>query len=270
MFKITNFACMNDIAEPVLSEKLTALARTPKYRGAIFQIEADEKGLALVDGKEASLKIYLMIDPDTDQILETRFFTYGGPIFTALADSFCTVIQGKTINDISNIGIDDLEKSLRDTPDTPSMPLDTPEKGLLATLITKLVSAYPEKKIIAIAARETMEKIQYRTQSAEGRLEADNEWNSFTDEQRLQKIEECLQDNVRSTLQMDGGDLEILGITNKNHVQVRFQGACAGCSASSGGTLFYIEDQLRNNVYYNLVVEPEDMLPGYESPTMED
>jgi NifU-like protein len=261
---------MNDIAEPVLSEKLTMLARSPKYRGAIFQIEADEKGLALVDGKEASLKIYLMIDPDTDQILETRFFTYGGPVFTALADSFCTVIQGKKISDISNVLVDDLEKSLRDNPDTPSMPSDTPEKKLLAALITKLVDAYPEKKLIAIAARETMEKIQYRTQSAEGRAEADNEWNSFTDEQRLQKINECLHDNIRSTLQMDGGDLEVLGITNRNHVQVRFQGACAGCSASSGGTLFYIEDQLRNNVYYNLVVEPEEMFPGYDASLMEN
>ena len=44
-----------------LSLKVQEIAKAPKYRGAIFQIEADEKGLALVDVKEASLKVYLMI-----------------------------------------------------------------------------------------------------------------------------------------------------------------------------------------------------------------
>jgi len=76
-----------------ISNKLAQTAKTPKYRGAIFQIEADEKGLALIDIKESSLKVYLMVDPDSDIILETRFFTYGGPIFTALADTFCSLIQ---------------------------------------------------------------------------------------------------------------------------------------------------------------------------------
>ena len=40
-----------------MSQKLQDIAKAPKYRGAIFQIEADEKGLALVDVKEASLKV---------------------------------------------------------------------------------------------------------------------------------------------------------------------------------------------------------------------
>ena len=47
-----------------LSQKVQEVAKAPKYRGAIFQIEADEKGLALVDVKESSLKVYLMIDPE--------------------------------------------------------------------------------------------------------------------------------------------------------------------------------------------------------------
>ena len=32
-----------------------------------------------------------------------------------------------------------------------------------------------------------------------------------------------------------------------------------------GGTLFYIEDELKNNVYYNLIVEPEDPLDQYNN-----
>jgi NifU-like protein len=38
---------------------------------------------------------------------------------------------------------------------------------------------------------------------------------------------------------------------------VRYSGACAGCGAAGGATLYFIEDQLRQNVYYDLSVEPD-------------
>lgn len=254
---------MEDSSDAKFSKKLTELARSPKYRGAIFQIEADEKGLALVDGKESSLKIYLMIDPESDQILETRFFTYGGPVFTALADLLCEKLQKQHVDTLVQIKTEDLEKELRDDPATPAFPENAPEKASFAALLLKLHDAYHEKKIVALATRETMERIKYRTQSAEGRAEADKEWDALTDDERLAKIGECLHINVRSTLQNDGGDLEVLGIKDKTRVQVRFQGACAGCGSAMGGTLFYIEDELQNKVYYDLTVEPEDPLANY-------
>ena len=218
---------MNEEQSAKFSQKLQDIAKAPKYRGAIFQIEADEKGLALVDVKEASLKVYLMIDPECDKILETRFFTYGGPLFTALADSFCRKIQMATVDD---------------------------------ACISKILLVYPEKKATAIIVREKMERIKYRTQTAEGRAEADAEWNALTKVQKIEKIEAWLHQTVRGTLQGDGGDVQILDLTDDNRLQIRYQGACAGCGSAMGGTLFYIEDELKNNVYYNLIVEPEDPL----------
>lgn len=252
---------MNEAPQNSFSEKLNDMAKTPRYRGAIFQIEADEKGQALVDCKESSLKIYLMVDPENDQILETRFFTYGGPVFTALADAFCAAIQNKKIEDLAAVRVSDLELSLRDTPDVPALPADASELKSMELLITKIIESYPEKKIAALLLRENMEKIKYRTQSAEGRAEADAEWNVLSDSEKITRIENALHEYVRKVLHSDGGDLEVLGIQG-NRVRIRFQGACAGCSAASGSTLFYIEDQLRNNVYYNLTVEPEEVFPG--------
>lgn len=257
-----------------LSQKVQEVAKAPKYRGAIFQIEADEKGLALVDVKEASLKVYLMIDPDCDKILETRFFTYGGPIFTALADTFCKMIQQKTIDEACAITATSIEESLRDTADVRAIPENAVEIGQLQTLIEKIKEVYPEKKGTAILVREKMERIKYRTQSAEGRAEADAEWRALTKIQRIEKIEEWLRQTVRGTLQGDGGDLEILELTDDDHLKIRYQGACAGCGSAMGGTLFYIEDELKNNVYYNLTVEPEDPLdnlpPNPDLPGMDD
>lgn len=251
---------MSEDITSTLSQKVQDIAKSPKYRGAIFQIEADEKGLALVDVKEASLKVYLMIDPDCDKILETRFFTYGGPVFTALADTFCKKIQMVTIDEACKITAESIEEELRDIPEVRAIPETAAEIGQMNKLIAKVLEEYPEKKATAIIVREKMERIKYRTQTAEGRAEADTEWNALTKVQKIEKIEEWLHKSVRGTLQGDGGDLEILDLTEDNHLKIRFQGACAGCGSAMGGTLFYIEDELQNNVYYNLIVDPEDPL----------
>ena len=142
------------------SQKVQEVAKAPKYRGAIFQIEADEKGLALVDVKEASLKVYLMIDPECDKILETRFFTYGGPIFTALADTFCKKIQMVTVEEACAITAESIERELRDTPDMPAFDATVPELKQMNTLIRRVQEAYPEKKATAILVREKMERIE--------------------------------------------------------------------------------------------------------------
>ncbi|MCF0216478.1 MAG: NifU family protein [Fibrobacteraceae bacterium] len=261
---------MNEEVTSTLSTKVQEIAKAPKYRGAIFQIEADEKGLALVDCKEGSLKVYLMIDPDSDKVLETRFFTYGGPIFTALADVFCRMIQQKTIDELAQVKVEDIEESLRDNPDVRAIPENAPEIFQMKTLIARIAETYPEKKGQAILVRTQMEAIRYRTQTAEGRAEADKEWNALTKVQRIERIEEWLHKTVRGTLQGDGGDLEILNLTDDNRLQIRYQGACAGCGSAMGGTLFYIEDELKNNVYYNLTVEPEDPLANYQPPNAAD
>ncbi|MBR6318074.1 MAG: NifU family protein [Fibrobacter sp.] len=253
-----------------LSLKVQEVAKAPKYRGAIFQIEADEKGLALVDVKESSLKVYLMIDPECDKILETRFFTYGGPIFTALADTFCKKIQMVTVEEACAITAESIELELRDTPDVRAIPENSPEIKQMNTLIKRILETYPEKKGTAILVREKMERIKYRTQTAEGRAEADAEWNALAKHEKIEKIEAWLHQSVRGMLQGDGGDVEILDLTEDNRLKIRYQGACAGCGSAMGGTLFYIEDELKNNVYYNLIVEPEDPLDNLPPNEMSD
>jgi NifU-like protein len=69
---------------------------------------------------------------------------------------------------------------------------------------------------------------------------------------------------------MDGGDLEVLALTKTTIAFKSIPRACAGCGSAMGGTLFYIEDQLKNNVYYNIVVEPEDPFASYPPLTDEE
>ena len=69
---------------------------------------------------------------------------------------------------------------------------------------------------------------------------------------------------------MERDDQAILDLTEDNRLKIRYQGACAGCGSAMGGTLFYIEDELKNNVYYNLIVEPEDPLDNLPPNAMSD
>jgi len=239
------------------SARLQQTAKTPKYRGAIFQMEADDKGLALVESKVQSLKIYCLVDPDSDKVVEARFFTYGGPVFTALAELFCAKAQGQVIDALTLITPDILEAELRDQPDVPAMPTDTPELPAVRTLAAELVRGYPDKKNIALGAREARNASHYRQHTVEGRNDADKEWFALDEVEKLRRIDTCLDDKVRQALHMDGGGLDILELKNGTRLIIRYQGACSGCGASTGGTLIFIENQLREFVYYNLSVEPE-------------
>jgi NifU-like protein len=233
-----------------IPENLAQIARFPKRRGAIFQMEADDKGLALVDVKSGTLKIYVLIDPDAEQILDTKFFTYGGPVLTAFADILCTELVDKKIREVQNLSIESLFKEF----DTPSYNEDFETVAKLPSMLTE---AYPEKKKIALAARAAMGSAKLKAQSVEGRGCADAEWEALNETEKLEKIEECLNDNVRAMLAGDGGGMEVLGIKNGKTVLIRYQGACAACGAAGEGTLYYIESQLQQHVYYGIAVEPD-------------
>jgi len=205
------------------------------HRGAIFQVEADNKGLALVDVKAGTLKVYVLIDPEAEVVLDAKFFTYGGPALTEAAENFCGELIGKNLNEIRNISVE----------------------GLGADIPAMMLEVYPEKKKIALAAIAAMGSARLKAHTAEGRTHADEEWNSLSEAEKLERIEAALSDNVRAMLAGDGGGLEVLGIKDGKTVLIRYQGACAACGAASGGTLYYIEDQLQQHVYYNLSVEPD-------------
>jgi Fe-S cluster biogenesis protein NfuA len=60
----------------------------------------------------------------------------------------------------------------------------------------------------------------------------------------LQKIEEILDNTVRTFLQGDGGDIEVLTLTGHT-LEVKYQGACGTCPSSISGTLEAIQGILQ-------------------------
>ncbi len=68
--------------------------------------------------------------------------------------------------------------------------------------------------------------------------------------EKINLIDEVLEKEIRSFLQRDNGDLELINVVEKNEyvmVYIEYQGACVGCS-SSGGTLKFMENILHNHL----------------------
>ena len=68
-----------------------------------------------------------------------------------------------------------------------------------------------------------------------------------SDDPRLLKINEILDEKVRPALMGDGGYLEIIGL-NEHTLSIRYQGACGSCPSSLTGTLMAIESMLKQEV----------------------
>lgn len=74
----------------------------------------------------------------------------------------------------------------------------------------------------------------------------------FSDEE-LQTPVEVTIEKVRPMLNLDGGDISILGIKNAK-VYVRLEGACHGCPASANTLKFVIENKLKEEIHPDIEI----------------
>ena len=61
------------------------------------------------------------------------------------------------------------------------------------------------------------------------------------------KVEEVLE-LMRPAIQSDGGDVELVDVSEDGHISVRFHGACVGCPSSGMTLKAGIERNLRAHV----------------------
>jgi len=69
----------------------------------------------------------------------------------------------------------------------------------------------------------------------------------MSDDPRLLRINEILDEKIRPALAGDGGWLEIVSLT-ENTLTIKYQGACGSCPSSISGTLMAIESMVQQEV----------------------
>lgn len=72
--------------------------------------------------------------------------------------------------------------------------------------------------------------------------------------QKIKKIEEALEREIRPGLRKDGGDIELVDVDG-DFVMVSLRGACTSCSKSQTTLKEYVEKKLRELVLDSLIVE---------------
>ncbi len=110
------------------SNKVQELMNNPKNQGEITPEEAEARGHKLVVadfGAEScgdAVRLYWEIDPETDKIVDAKFKSFGCGTAIASSDMMVELCKGKTVDEAVKITNIDVEKALRDDPDTPAVP----------------------------------------------------------------------------------------------------------------------------------------------------
>jgi Fe-S cluster biogenesis protein NfuA len=77
--------------------------------------------------------------------------------------------------------------------------------------------------------------------------------SAVSDDPRLVRINEILDERVRPALAGDGGWLEVLSLAD-DRLTIRYQGACGSCPSSLSGTLMAIEGMIQQEIDTNIEV----------------
>jgi len=97
--------------------------------------------------------------------------------------------------------------------------------------------------------QQTVEGLQVEPQKAQKE-------QRMTTLQKIKKIEEVLEREIKPTLKKDGGDIELIDVDG-DFVTVSLRGACAGCQSSRTTLKVYVEKKLREQVSDALIVEED-------------
>ena len=131
------------------SQKVQDLMNNPRNMGEITEEEAKEMGgeLIVADfGAEScgdAVRLYWVVDPKTDKILESKFKSFGCGTAIASSDTMAELCKGKTVDEAVKITNIDVEKAMRDNPDTPAVPPQKMHCSVMAyDVIKKAASQY--------------------------------------------------------------------------------------------------------------------------------
>ncbi len=129
------------------SQKVQDLMNNPRNMGEITEEMAKELGgeLIVADfGAEScgdAVRLYWVVDPKTDVILESKFKSFGCGTAIASSDTMAELCKGKTVDEAVKITNIDVERAMRDDPDTPAVPPQKMHCSVMAYDVIKRAAA---------------------------------------------------------------------------------------------------------------------------------
>ncbi|MEA2048952.1 MAG: iron-sulfur cluster assembly scaffold protein [Campylobacterota bacterium] len=120
---------------------------------------------------------------------------------------------------------------------------------------------HEEKDVYLVDLLDEYEKERLASKASIGNETpaAAGDFATMTIVQRIKAVDAVVDEHIRQMLVMDGGDMEILDIKENGEnidIYIRYLGACSGCASSSTGTLFAIENILKEKLSDTIRVLP--------------
>jgi NifU-like protein len=157
------------------SNKVVDRMNNPTYQGEITEEEAEKKGLKLIIadfGAEScgdAVRLYWGIDESSDKIVEAKFKSFGCGTAIASSDVMTELCLGKSVDEAVKITNIDVEKALRDEPNTPAVPPQKMHCSVMAYDVIKKAAgmykgvdseSFETEFIVCECARATLDTIK--------------------------------------------------------------------------------------------------------------
>lgn len=119
----------------------------PRFMGEITEEEAKEKGCKLIIadfGAEScgdAVRLYWLVDEKTDIIKDAKFKSFGCGTAIASSDTMAELCIGKTVDEAVKITNLDVERAMRDNPNTPAVPPQKMHCSVMAYDVIKQAAA---------------------------------------------------------------------------------------------------------------------------------
>ena len=216
--------------------------------------DASARGMRCVSGRAGfvlegnALAFYWLVDETDGVIVDAKFQVFGHSSLIAAAEAACELVVGKNYDQAKRIGVDLIDKRLRDKPETPAFP-----EGALSHLnLTIEAIEDAAEKCLDISLGTTYVSPVPQT---EGESSYPG-WLSLSNEQKIAVIEKVLTEDVRPYIELDSGGIEVQELINGKELIISYQGACTSCFSAIGATLSTIQQIVQTKIHPSLVVVP--------------
>ncbi|MCB2182990.1 MAG: Fe-S cluster assembly protein NifU [Desulfobulbaceae bacterium] len=239
-----------------------------------------------------ALKLFLKLDEAKERIVDAKFQTFGCASAIASSSALTEMIKGLTLDEAEKVTNEDIADFLGDLPKE-KMHCSVMGREALEAAIANYrgvtlpmaegevvcecfgVTDLEIKRAIEESHLRTVEEVTNFTKAGGGCGKCEDRLQELIDEvrhadrpkpipmsgpkrmtniQKIKKIEDVLEREVRPTLKKDGGDIELIDVDG-DFVIVSLRGACGSCAKSQTTLKEYVEKKLREQVLETLIVE---------------
>ncbi|HUW99444.1 MAG: Fe-S cluster assembly protein NifU [Phycisphaerae bacterium] len=240
-----------------------------------------------------ALRLMLKLDK-SGRIADAKFQTFGCASAIASSDVLVDLVLGKTLEEASRITNDDIARSLGGLPEEKmhcsvmgmealqkaiakhrGRPFELEEEGQIVCRCFGVTDKLIEK-VVREHDLKTVEEVTHYTKAGGGcqgchpQIEAiiarvrgskplaapaaPAAAKPMTNIERIRRVEEVMEKEIRPMLQADGGDIDLVDVDGRK-VEVAFRGHCAWCRVRDFTLKGAVEAKLRELVDPQIVVE---------------